>query len=92
MRSRRLLRRSILGMVLGGLGLLLVLPAAAPAQEEVGSSLRRYKERESSTGYYEEYEAKPRRMSPFVGDPRGAPALLPLQSQGYGTPDTLLSG
>ena len=55
MRSRRLLRRSILWMALGGLGLLLVLPAVAPAQEEVGSSLRRYKDRESSTGYYEEY-------------------------------------
>jgi hypothetical protein len=69
MRSRRLLRRRILWMALGGLGLLLLLSAAAPAQEEVTSSLRRYKDRESSTGYYEEYEAKPRRMSPFVGVP-----------------------
>ncbi len=68
MRSRRLLRQ-IIWMILGWLGLLLVLPAAAPAQEEVGSSLRRYKDRESSTGYYEEYEAKPRRMRPFVGVP-----------------------
>jgi hypothetical protein len=62
MRSRRLLRRSILWMALGGLGLLLVLPAAVPAQEEVTSALRRYKDREKSTGYYEEYEAKPRRL------------------------------
>jgi hypothetical protein len=69
MRSRRLLRLSILGMVLAGLGLLLVLPAVAPAQEEVTSSLRRYKDRESSTGYYEEYEAKPRHMRPFVRIP-----------------------
>src|SRR5512139_2310863 len=69
MKSRRLLRRGILWMVLGGLGLLLILPAAGPAQEEVGSSLRRYKDRESSTGYYEEYEAKPRHMRPFVRVP-----------------------
>ena len=69
MRSRRLLRRRILWMALGGLGFLLVLHAAAPAQEEVTSSLRRYKDRESSTGYYEEYEVKPRRMRPFVGVP-----------------------
>jgi hypothetical protein len=69
MRSRRLLVRSILWLVLGGLGLLLILPAVAPAQEEVTSSVRRYKDRESSTGYYEEYEAKPRRITPFVRVP-----------------------
>jgi hypothetical protein len=56
-------------MALGGLGLLLILPALAPAQEEVTTALRRYKEREASTGYYEEYEVKPRRMRPFVGIP-----------------------
>ena len=69
MRSRRLLRRSILWMALGGLGLQIVLAAAAPAQEEMTSSIRRYKERESSTGYYEEYEAKPRSVRPFMGVP-----------------------
>jgi hypothetical protein len=69
MRLRRVLGRSILWLALGGLGLLLVLPAAAPAQEEVTTSIRRYKDRESSTGFYEEYEAKPRRMRPFVGSP-----------------------
>ena len=69
MRSRRVLRRSILWMALGGLGLLLVLPAVAPAQEEVTTSLRRYKDREASTGYYEDYEVQPRRLRPFVGIP-----------------------
>ncbi len=69
MRLRLVLGRSILFMTLVGLGLLLALPAVAPAQEEVGSSIRRYKDRESSTGYYEEYEAKPRRLRPFVGVP-----------------------
>jgi hypothetical protein len=70
MRSRRLLRRRIIWMALGGLGLLLVLSAVAPAQEEVTTSVRRYKDRESSTGYYEEYEAKPRRTTPFIATPK----------------------
>ena len=82
MMSRRLLRRSILWLALGGLGLLVVLPAAASAQEEVGSSLRRYKERESSTGYYEEYEAKPRRLSPFVGVPGVLRPSFPYSPKG----------
>jgi hypothetical protein len=82
MMSRRLLRRSILWLALGGLGLLLVLPAAASAQEEVTSSLRRYKDRESSTGYYEEYEAKPRRMSPFVGVPGVLRPSFPYSPKG----------
>ena len=69
MRLRRLLSQRILLITLAGLGLLLVLPAVAPAQEEVTTSIRRYKDRESSTGYYEEYEAKPRRLRPFVGVP-----------------------
>ena len=69
MRSRRLLRRSILWMTLGGLGLLLVLPAVAPAQEEVTTSLRRYKDRETSTGYYEDSEVKPWPFRSFLGVP-----------------------
>ncbi len=69
MRSRRLLRRSILWIILAGLGLLLVLPAVAPAQEEVTTSLRRYKDRETSTGYYEESEVKPWPFRSFLGVP-----------------------
>ena len=49
------------------LAILLCLPEAASTQEEVASAMRRYKERELSTGYYEQYEAKPRRMVPLVG-------------------------
>jgi hypothetical protein len=82
MRSRRLLRRSLLWMALGGLGLLLVLPPAASAQEEVTSSVRRYKDRESSTGYYEEYEAKPRRLRPFVGVPGVLRPSIPYSRKG----------
>lgn len=44
-------------------GLLLALPCAA--QEEVAGA-DRYKYREASSGYYEEYEVMPSRGSPFV--------------------------
>jgi len=48
---------------------IMLLPPPAVAQEEVASAIRRYKDREASTGYYEEYEAKPRRERPFVEIP-----------------------
>ena len=41
----------------------------ATGQEEMYSALRRYKAYEQSTGFYEEYEVRPRRMTPFVGVP-----------------------
>ena len=69
MRSRRLLREVLLPVALGLLGIAVLLPGAAPAQEEVTSAIRRYKDREASTGYYEEYEVKPRRQRPLVGVP-----------------------
>jgi len=50
-------------------GALLLLPLPAVAQEEVASALRRYKDREASTGYYEEFEVRPRRLRPFVEVP-----------------------
>jgi hypothetical protein len=69
MRSRRLLREVFLPVALGLLGITVLLPGVAPAQEEVTSAIRRYKDREASTGYYEEYEVKPRRQRPLVGVP-----------------------
>jgi len=60
---------AVLQAALGLLGVLVLWPPAAPAQEEVTSPIRRYKEREASTGYYEDYEVKPRRARPFVGAP-----------------------
>lgn len=62
-------RRAIIGFALGLMVLAAAGPPPASAQEEVTSSIRRYREREASTGYYEEYEVKPRRMRPFVGVP-----------------------
>ena len=38
---------------------LILLPKMAPAQEEVTSAIRRYKEHEVSTGYYEETRSSP---------------------------------
>jgi len=51
------------------LGTILVVPEKAPAQEEVTSAIRRYKQYEVSTGYYEEYEARPQRQRPFIEIP-----------------------
>ena len=48
---------------------LILLPQPAFTQEEVTSAIQRYKQYEVSTGYYEEYEAKPRRQRPFVEIP-----------------------
>lgn len=51
------------------LALLLLLPGRTAAQEEVASALRRYKDREVSTGYYEEYEVLPSRQRPIISVP-----------------------
>jgi hypothetical protein len=56
---------------------LLLLAEMAPAQEEVTSAISRYKEREVSTGYYEEYEVMPRRLRPMVGIPGVSKGLFP---------------
>lgn len=50
-------------------GALLLLPPPASAQEEVASAIRRYKDREASTGYYEQYEVLPKRQRAFVEIP-----------------------
>lgn len=54
------------------LPVLLFLSGTAAAQEEVASAIRRYKERELSTGYYEAYEVKPLPRYPLTGVPGGA--------------------
>jgi len=70
---RKVLVNAILLMLAG----LLVLPAGVPAQEEVASALRRYKEYEASTGYYEEFEVRPRHQRPFVAVPGVRQGLFP---------------
>ena len=61
-------------LVLAGM---LLVPATAPAQEEVTSAIRRYKQYEVSTGYYEQYEARPRHQRPFVAIPGVSRGLFP---------------
>jgi len=59
---------------------LFVLLEPAPAQEDMASAIRRYKEREFSTGYYEEYEAKPHGLLPRVGVPGVKARRFPYSS------------
>jgi hypothetical protein len=61
----------------GALGAMLLLSGPSMAQEEVASSVRRYAKQEASTGYYEEYEAKPRRQAPLVGVPSVSKGIFP---------------
>lgn len=60
---------SRLWAALAAAGAVLLLPLQAGAQEEAASAIRRYRDREASTGYYEQYEVRPRRMRPFVEVP-----------------------
>ena len=69
-------------VVLPVLVLLLLLPGPASGQEEVASAIRRYKDREASTGYYEEYEARPLRQRPFVDIPGVRRGLFPYSPTG----------
>lgn len=62
----------------------LVLSKLAAAQEEVASAIRRYADREASTGYYEQYEVIPRRQLALVEIPgvkRGLFAYSPTASR-----------
>jgi hypothetical protein len=61
---------------------LVVLPQPVSAQEEVTSAIRRYKEYEVSTGYYEEYEVKPRRQLPLVEIPGVRRGIFPYSPTG----------
>ena len=61
-----------------------LLPAPGYSQEEVASPLRRYKGYEQSTGYYEEFEARPGRRRPFIGVPDVARGTFPYSPGGAG--------
>lgn len=71
---------SIAGLLVG----LVLLPVSVSAQEEVASAIRRYKGYEASTGYYEEFEAKPSRMRPFVGAPEASKGTFPYSPTAAG--------
>ena len=59
------------------LALQLFLPGPVSGQEEVASAIRRYKDRDSSTGIYEQYEVLPRRQQAFVEIPGVRRGLFP---------------
>ncbi|MBI5582408.1 MAG: hypothetical protein HY892_01160 [Deltaproteobacteria bacterium] len=54
------------------------LPGPVTAQEEVTSSIARYREREMSTGYYEDFEVRPRSYKPYVQIPEARRGILGL--------------
>ena len=80
-RTSPVLRLCVMLAVLAG-GALLCLPSVVFAQEEVTSAIRRYKQYEFSTGYYEEHEAKPRRQRPLVSVPGVSQGLFPYSPSG----------
>jgi hypothetical protein len=57
----------------------LVISKIAVAQEEVASAIRRYADREASTGYYEKYEVLPSRRLAMVEIPGVKPGILPYK-------------
>lgn len=71
--ARRVLVLMAVALAMG----LSLLPEIVFSQEEVASAIRRYKEREASTGYYEEYEVKPRHELPLVGVPGVSRGVFP---------------
>lgn len=76
--SRRPRRQSIFFLIfISSLLTALSVHLTVMAQEEVASAIRRYKEHEVSTGYYEEYEAKPRRIKPIIEIPNVRTGLFP---------------
>jgi len=70
-------RKGLIPIRMGLLAAILLLPQAAFSQEEVASAIRRYKEREASTGYYEQYEVRPRHERPFVSIPGVRQGIFP---------------
>jgi hypothetical protein len=69
-------RRYFAWMGLAALALGIAGAAQAFAQEEVASSLRQYKNRQVSSGFYEQYEVRPTRLSP-VGVPGVGQGIFP---------------
>lgn len=65
------------GVILVALAAWLAVGAGQAWAEEVTAPITRFKEREMSTGFYEEYEVKPRRMLPYVpGGPQARQGTL----------------
>ncbi len=72
----------VLGPLIWLLILVTLLPNPALAQGEMVTDIRRYRERELSTGYYEEYEVKSARLVPIVSVPGVRRGLFPYSPTG----------
>lgn len=71
------MKKTFLSLALILLAASLLLPGLAFSQEEVASSLSRYKQHEASTGYYEEYEVLPQRRRPLITIPGVTRGVFP---------------
>lgn len=78
--GRRAAPKSVL--VLLAAAILLAAPGIVRSQEEVSSAMRRYRDLEVSTGYYEEYEVRPQRQRPFVSLPSVGRRAFPYSPSG----------
>lgn len=65
-------------------GALLLPPPEAQAQEEVASAIRRYRDKEASTGIYEQYEVRPRRQRELVEIPGVRTGIMPYSPTAAG--------
>ena len=70
------------GLLIGFTLFVIALPWPVFAQEEVVTDIRRYREREFSTGYYEEYEVKSSRLVPIVSVRGVRRGLFPYNPEG----------
>jgi succinate dehydrogenase/fumarate reductase cytochrome b subunit len=73
--------RNGIGYLLHGVSGLLIaqflfMPVATHAQEEAASAFLRYKDREASTGFYEQYEVLPRKTRPIIAVPGVGPGVF----------------
>jgi hypothetical protein len=75
-------RKALLWTAVVFLAGLVLLPDPVFPQEEMASAIRRYKDREESTGYYEEYEMMPQRQRPLVGVPGVSPGRFSYSPSG----------
>jgi hypothetical protein len=68
-----------IGLLVGLAGLLIIASKPTSAQEEVTSTIYRYRER-VATGYYEGYEVSPRRLRAVIKRPASRRGLFPYGS------------
>lgn len=76
MRLRKCIEHMLYGLSALLIAQFLLMPGVTHAQEETASASLRYKGREASSGYYEEYEALPRKTRPFIAVPGGGPGVF----------------